>query len=126
MYHEKYQHLRLGPLRALKSCDLLNLGKINVLCGKNNTGKSTLLEAASYRGTASFGLTPDDAFIERLVKANRQAVEEQSYRTSMNYSLPYGLFDMIPQVFQEVAQSRPAWFINEEAQLAEQVNKLAL
>ncbi|MEA2204408.1 MAG: hypothetical protein QOE77_1184 [Blastocatellia bacterium] len=47
MFREKLEHLRLGPLRGLKRCDLLNLGRINVLSGKNNTGKSTLLEAAS-------------------------------------------------------------------------------
>lgn len=31
--------------RGIKQTCLKNLGKINVLCGKNNTGKSTILQA---------------------------------------------------------------------------------
>jgi AAA15 family ATPase/GTPase len=29
----------------LDECELKNLGKINVICGKNNSGKSTILQA---------------------------------------------------------------------------------
>ena len=74
-----YQHLRLGPLRALKQCDLLNLGRINVLCGKNNTGKSTLLEAAAGEKTAGVGFSPDEKFVDALIKANNDGlIEHQS------------------------------------------------
>lgn len=66
-----YQHLRLGPLSALESCDLMNLDKINVLCGKNNTGKSTLLEAASNPLTDRVFLTRFDGEI-RIVDATRK------------------------------------------------------
>lgn len=39
-----FQNLRLQNLKGIKSCELLNLSKINVICGKNNSGKSTILE----------------------------------------------------------------------------------
>ena len=39
-----FNHLNLGNNKALKECELGNLGKIKVICGKNNSGKSTLLE----------------------------------------------------------------------------------
>ncbi len=38
------KYLRIKNIRVLKQCDLINLGKINIICGKNNSGKSTLLE----------------------------------------------------------------------------------
>jgi len=40
-----FQNLRLQNLKGIKSCELRNLEKINVICGKNNSGKSTVLES---------------------------------------------------------------------------------
>jgi len=54
MMHRPYAHLRLQSVRALKRVELLNLEKINVLCGKNNTGKATILEAAASNVTAGW------------------------------------------------------------------------
>lgn len=39
-----FSHLRLGEHKGLKGCLLKHLGRINIICGKNNSGKSTLLE----------------------------------------------------------------------------------
>lgn len=39
-----FEHLKINNIRALNECALDKLGKINVICGKNNSGKSTLLE----------------------------------------------------------------------------------
>ena len=64
--HRPYAHLRLQSVRALKRVELLNLGKINVLCGKNNTGKATILEAAASNVTADFSVTADENFIREL------------------------------------------------------------
>lgn len=38
------KNLRIQDIKGLKRCDLLDLGRINVFCGKNNSGKSTILE----------------------------------------------------------------------------------
>ena len=48
-----FEHLRVFNIKGLKECTLLDLGKINVICGRNNSGKSTLLEGindVSHRG----------------------------------------------------------------------------
>lgn len=37
-------HIRLQNHKALKVADLTSLGKVNVICGTNNSGKTTLLE----------------------------------------------------------------------------------
>jgi recombinational DNA repair ATPase RecF len=64
------------------------LGRINVLCGKNNTGKSTLLEAASNEKTVCLGLTPDSEFVESLLKANNTAVDNDLTRAGHLTRLP--------------------------------------
>ena len=121
IHRQRFEHLRLGPLRGLKRCDLLNLGRINVLCGKNNTGKSTLLEAASNDKTVCFGLTPDDEFVESLITANNRALDEQLFRSPVPYGIPR---NALPAVVREAAKSRPAWFANEEKELVELINKM--
>ena len=52
------ENIRLKPHKGLKGCDLLALGRINVVCGKNNSGKSTLLEVISR---------PDLSFVGRVL-----------------------------------------------------------
>lgn len=56
------QHVKLHGHKALKSVILSDLKKINVLCGKNNSGKSTIVEALSQKGTMNYGVTssPDE------------------------------------------------------------------
>lgn len=39
-----FEHLKLKNIKVIKEASLLNLGKINVICGKNNSGKSTVLQ----------------------------------------------------------------------------------
>jgi recombinational DNA repair ATPase RecF len=124
VYRNSIEHLRLGPLRGLTRCDLLNLGRINVLCGKNNTGKSTLLEAASLKETAALGLTPDDEFIEALVKTNNAAVDNFFSRGG-HTRVPYGnLRKDLPSLFRQATSSRPAWFATEGKELVETISKM--
>lgn len=40
-----FENLKVFNLNGLNECELRNLGQINVICGKNNSGKSTILEA---------------------------------------------------------------------------------
>lgn len=41
----KISGIKLKKHKALEECKLENLGKINIICGKNSSGKTTLLEA---------------------------------------------------------------------------------
>jgi energy-coupling factor transporter ATP-binding protein EcfA2 len=47
------QHLRVGNHRGLNEVELRNLGRLNVVCGRNNSGKSSLLEAVDNRVAGS-------------------------------------------------------------------------
>lgn len=51
-----FTYLRLSNLKAIKQCELLNLGKINIICGKNNSGKSTILEALTKKENRKIGV----------------------------------------------------------------------
>jgi len=55
------EHIRLKEHKGLKECELLNLGHINVLCGKNNIGKTTILECIKDTTKRFLGKSiPDD------------------------------------------------------------------
>ena len=64
-------HVRIGPLRLLPLTDLMDLGHINVLCGKNNSGKSTVLQALVTAELADDGILLNDERIEALQKVLR-------------------------------------------------------
>ncbi len=44
-----FEHLRIGNTKGIEKAELLHLGRINVICGKNNSGKSTLLECINQK-----------------------------------------------------------------------------
>jgi ABC-type branched-subunit amino acid transport system ATPase component len=67
------EFVRIGPLRALPITQLTNLGHINVLCGKNNSGKSTVLQALATNTLAQPGHVLDDSDLHRLYLALRDS-----------------------------------------------------
>jgi energy-coupling factor transporter ATP-binding protein EcfA2 len=50
-----FEHLKVFNHKGLKECVLLDLGKINVICGRNNSGKTTLVEAINDSSNRDFG-----------------------------------------------------------------------
>lgn len=61
-----FDHIRVKNNKALKSCDLLNLGKINIICGRNNSGKSTILEGIAADGKRSPGVSIEEKHIDTI------------------------------------------------------------
>lgn len=66
-----FENLRVFGLNGLIECELTNLGQLNVICGKNNSGKSTILEiinSASQRVHGKlFTQELTDAFFSRTL-----------------------------------------------------------
>jgi predicted ATPase len=50
-----FEHLKVFNHKGLKECVLLDLGKINVICGRNNSGKTTLVETINDSSRRDFG-----------------------------------------------------------------------
>jgi energy-coupling factor transporter ATP-binding protein EcfA2 len=55
------KHIRIIDSGAIRQCDLLDLGQFNVICGKNNSGKTTLLKAMidPNKGLRGLTITPE-------------------------------------------------------------------
>ena len=64
-----FENLRIADIKALKECRLLRLGRINVICGRNNSGKSTLLEGIVDAKKRFPGLTIDLEYAPLFFKA---------------------------------------------------------
>lgn len=64
------EHLRVqNPAKGLGDCELHGLGKLNVLCGKNNSGKTTILEAISNPQNSHTGVNLNDSNAEAVFEA---------------------------------------------------------
>lgn len=61
-----FDNLRVAGIRGLKECRLMRLGRINVIVGRNNSGKSTLLEGITKESTRYPGRSLDDTLAPRL------------------------------------------------------------
>lgn len=61
------QHLEVKTIRALRGARLEDLGKLNIICGRNNSGKSTLLEGITKGNLRVPGRTFTDEVIGQLV-----------------------------------------------------------
>jgi hypothetical protein len=93
------EHLKIvvnGDGGIVPETVLADLGRINVICGKNSSGKSTVLDA--LRAKREAGRSVDDAFIAQVTAACRAFVESR---------LPTGAFD---DAVQQVLARRPIWF----------------
>ena len=61
-----YQHIRIFAHKGVGTCILSDLGRINVLCGRNNSGKSSVLECIAVEDHHHAGLTFTDEQIQQL------------------------------------------------------------
>ena len=61
------EYIDISKHKALKHAQLLNLGHLNIICGKNNSGKSTILEALTIEN--KYGLGKKVVDVEWLVKS---------------------------------------------------------
>jgi len=62
-----FQYLRVNG-RIFEQAKLYDLGKINVFCGKNNSGKSTVLNALSDRSNIQSGIMIDNSLIQEILE----------------------------------------------------------
>ncbi len=49
-------YMRVSEIKGIRECQLADLGKINIVCGKNNSGKSTLLEGINSPQNRAVGM----------------------------------------------------------------------
>lgn len=127
-----YQNLKILEDNILRETKLLNLNKVNVICGKNNSGKTTLLDAINKEGVL-VGREFDEKTIDLLssiwVKtASEWTFEIQGYNYgNRNQKHNFGQFTSkisIKQVFEGVASAKKVWFPDEIQLLSKTIWKL--
>jgi hypothetical protein len=98
-------HLKIGPLRALNTTTLTDLGRLNVFCGPNGAGKSTVL-AAILMDECREGLVFDDPTVKEFAERVGGAWGAFNITQLLQYEL----------VFRQVfgAHEESAWFRDEE------------
>jgi len=82
------KELKLKEFRAIKEIKLENLSHVNVLCGKNNAGKTTIVEAICDNKACSPGVRIKDEHVSLLVKAFEPIANNFS-SPSPNMSIPW-------------------------------------
>jgi predicted ATPase len=103
-----------GPLSATV---LRGLGRVNVICGKNNSGKSTLLSALASPEHRAIGgsLSPEEA--EQIAVS---AAETTAFRRGTGYDVERSIYtDWI----REFLLSRPTWFSSDRDDIISVLSK---
>ncbi len=97
-------HIRVQEIKGLKQCDLLDLGKINVFCGKNNSGKSTILEGLNIINRRFVGIRSDENIAQPLFEVTANILGLNSKDPKL---------DSYKAILNKKLMSRDVWFSNE-------------
>jgi len=103
-----WQNLRISSAPAISGALLLDLGRINVICGRNNSGKSTLLTAISTSSDRSSGKRFETDDIEALAA---KAVIATGWRGGYDHTRENEIFR---EVCGAVIRGRSVWFRDDE------------
>lgn len=100
-----FTHLRISNIKGLKECTLLNLGNINVICGKNSSGKSTILEGIIQLGNRAYGKDFLEDEIEMFYKTTLAHTQWQDRDENKNL--------IYHRIIQEIMRSK-TWYSDED------------
>lgn len=65
--------IRIKGFRGIKNCEITNLGKVNVFVGRNNSGKSSILDALCVARAPFSDRLFDEPILHLLLK--RKGIE---------------------------------------------------
>jgi predicted ATPase len=103
-----FENLKLSDYRGLTEAFLLNLGKINVICGRNNSGKTTVLETIHRTDERrGYGKKPGDEAYKQVYEnsADKTAWKRQNREYSTRYV----------QIIDYVLKERETWYTTDVA-----------
>ena len=72
-----FAHLKIENIKGIKQAVLNDLGKINIICGKNNSGKSSLLEGIASDEHRTYGLVLGEEQVQSIFS---DSVKEHGWR----------------------------------------------
>ena len=109
-----YEYLRALKHRGLDDVELGGLGHINILCGKNNSGKTSILEALNSEKTTAIGrkLTIED--IDWLKELFEKHANSFQYNTSIYIS-------WFSEFIEKYIEENPVWYSDEISDIAKDI-----
>jgi predicted ATPase len=116
---EPVRHLRLRGRGPLREAILLDLGAINVVCGRNNSGKSTLLRA----------IMGNDKAKRSVGKCITRALQQHFTTVARNHNTfgwrGHPAEQHLDRAFAEklavIAKSRRVWFASDDAEFVDRL-----
>src|SRR5882724_10789811 len=114
-----FTYLKLENHKGLNECLLRDLGKINIICGRNNNGKSTLLEAVSTKNLRLPG---------RILGADELESLHNSVELNISWqgsaSKTHRKSEVINKVLQECLATKEIWYEGDLEQFREIFDRL--
>jgi AAA15 family ATPase/GTPase len=103
------KYIKIKNHKALKEAQLSEVGNINIICGKNNSGKTTILEALIDDKCYSLGKAVDD--IEWMMSLFQQQAKR--------YTTPDPVFSIewFRKFINNQIENKSVWYSNEIAQI---------
>ncbi len=108
-------HIKVSNHKGLVFGELTHLGNLNVICGKNNSGKTTILEAidSNIDEKVGFGVEFDNELIQKFYK---DILRRTSFKE--NHELKNQYYPMLKRVF----ESRKIWYSNNGGEFIKSIN----
>lgn len=118
MYNtDMIQYLKIPTTKGLRETSLIDLGKINVICGKNNSGKTTLLEAV-YSDRRSIGKIIDESTLDFFYRHLAWLTERYSSNTRETME------QRLRRALREAAKTDQLWFADQKSSFARDVSEI--
>lgn len=106
------EYIKLKNHKGIDSLELKELGHINVICGKNNSGKTTILEAINEKTHYGVGKIID----ENIINLFRSAAEKFSS------PIPTKSIKWFTEFINGKSINKEIWFYNDLEQILSQIN----
>jgi hypothetical protein len=108
------QHIRLQAHKGLKGATLMSLEKLNVLCGPNNSGKTTVLESIANPNLCVPGITIDAEIAQSIAQEGLPGVGWGRHETHLN--------NQYVQSVKSALGQQLIWFSNEIEKLIDSID----
>jgi molybdopterin-guanine dinucleotide biosynthesis protein len=102
-----FTNLNVYSIKGLKSCYLTNLGRLNVICGRNNSGKSTVLEGILSEQNRQYGIKFGEDDIHSMVL---QCMKKVGFQETDRYH-----YDLFAQLVSSSIAEQEIWFQSDAA-----------
>ena len=110
------KYLSAKSHKALKHAQLNELGRINIICGRNNSGKTSLLEALCEKNKYGIGKT---------IKSNEEWLSELFRQQAEGYTSPAPRVstEWFNQYIQNLANNNVIWFSDQIGDIITDIKK---